>query len=65
MVAKLRERLAVSQQAAQKFEVKRFNPRKIGVLQVRKQYQIKISNRSAALRNLNDSEDVNRVWENI
>ena len=28
-------------------------------------YQIRISNRSAALENLNDSEDMNRAWENI
>ena len=28
-----------------------------------KQYQIKISNRFAALENLHDSEDVNRAWE--
>ena len=34
-------------------------------LEVRKQYQIGISNKFAALENLSDSEDVNRVWENI
>ena len=32
---------------------------------VRKQYQIKISNRLAALENLSDSEGINRAWENI
>ena len=31
----------------------------------RKQYQVKISNRYAALGNLNDSDDINRDWENI
>jgi hypothetical protein len=31
----------------------------------RKQYQIELSNRFAALENLNDSEDINRAWENI
>jgi len=30
-----------------------------------KEYQIKISNRFAALENLNDSEDRSRAWENI
>jgi len=34
-------------------------------LEVRKQYRIKISNRLAALEDLNDSEGINRVWENI
>jgi len=28
-------------------------------------YQIKISNRFAALGNLSDSEDINRFWKNI
>ena len=34
-------------------------------MQVRKQYQIKISNMFAALEDLNDSKDINRAWENI
>ena len=28
-------------------------------------YQIKISNRFAALENLSDNKDINRAWENI
>jgi hypothetical protein len=45
--------------------VEKFNLRKLNELEFRKQHQIKISNRSAALENLNDSEDMNRDWENI
>jgi hypothetical protein len=41
--------LALSKQAAQKFDVERFNLRKLNDLEVRKQYQIKISDRFAAL----------------
>ena len=40
--------------------MERFNLRK---LEVRKEYQIKISRRSVALKNLNDSKDINRAWE--
>ena len=58
MVANVRERLAISKQAAQKFDGKRFNLRKLNELEVRKQYQIEISNRFAALENLSDSEDI-------
>ena len=58
---KVRERLAVSKQTAQKFEVERFNFRKVSELEIRKQYQIKISKRFAALEHLNDSEDLNRA----
>jgi len=55
VVSKVRERLAVSKQAALKFDVERFNLRKLNELEVRKQYHIKISNMPAALENLNDS----------
>jgi len=34
-------------------------------VQVRKQYQIEITNRFAALVNLRDDEDINRAWEII
>jgi len=36
-----------------------------GELEVRKEFQIIISNRIAALENLNVSEDINRAWENM
>jgi len=52
VVAKVRERLAVSKQAAQKFDGERFNLRKLNELEVRKHYQIEITNRFAALENL-------------
>jgi hypothetical protein len=48
-VEKVRERLAVSKQAAQKFDAERFNLKNVSELEVRKQYQLKISNRFAAL----------------
>jgi hypothetical protein len=57
--------LAISKLVAQKFDVERFNFRKLIELEVRKQYQIKFSNRFATLENLNDSEDINMAWENI
>jgi len=65
VVTKVRERLAVSEQAAQKFDGERFNLRKLNGLEVRKQYQIEITNRFAALENISDSEDINRAWQDI
>jgi len=53
--------LAVSKQAAQKFDGERFNIRNLNYLEVRKQYQIEITNRFAALENLSSSEDINRA----
>ena len=61
MVAKVRERLAVSKQVAQKFDMERFNLRKLNELEVRKQYQIEIMNRFTALDNLSDGKDLNRA----
>jgi hypothetical protein len=46
-------------------DAERFNLRKLNELDVRKRYLIEISNRSAALENLNDIEDINRAWENV
>ena len=62
VVAKVRERLAVRKQAAQKSDGRRFNLRKLNDLEVRKQYQIEITNRFAALKNLSEDEDINRGW---
>jgi len=56
VVAKVRKRLAVSKQAAQKFYGERFNLRKLKEVEVRKQYQIEITNRFAALQNLSDGD---------
>ena len=47
------------------FDMESFNPRKLNELEVRKQYQITISNNFSALENLNDSEGINRAWENV
>jgi hypothetical protein len=44
VVAKVRKRFTVSKQAAQKFDVERFHPRKLSELKVMKGYQIEISN---------------------
>jgi hypothetical protein len=54
--------LAVKKKVAQKFHVEKFTLRK---LEVKKQYQINISEKYAALQNFSDREDKNRAWENI
>jgi hypothetical protein len=52
VVAKVRERLAVRKQAAQKSDGEIFNSRKLDDLEVRKQYRIEITNRFADLENV-------------
>ena len=65
MIAEVIKKLAVSEEAAQKFDRERFNFRKLNELEVRKQYQIEITDRFTALENLSNGEDINRAWENI
>jgi hypothetical protein len=55
VVAKVRERLAVSKRAAQKIEMDRFNLKKLNEVDVKEQYQVTIRNKSAALDNVEDS----------
>ena len=62
---KLRERLAVRKQDAQKFDGERFNLRKLNELGVKEMCQIEIRNRFAALENLYGDKNINRAWENI
>jgi hypothetical protein len=57
--------MAVRKQAAQKFDGVRFNLRKLNDLEVRKQYQIEITNSFTALENVSEDEDINRAWESI
>ena len=64
VIAKVKERLAVGKQATQRLHRQRFNLSKLIELEVRKQYQIEITNRFAALETLNEDEGVNRIWGN-
>jgi len=50
VVAKVREKLAVSKQTAQWFDGERFNLRKLNELEVRKQSQIEITKKFAVSR---------------
>ena len=65
VIAKVRERLAVGKQVAQRFDRQRINLRKLNEPEFWEQYQIEITNRFATLENVNDDKDVNRTWENI
>jgi hypothetical protein len=43
----------------------RFDLRKLNDAEVKEQYQVKITNRFAALENFDDNLDMNRAWKNI
>ena len=60
VMAKVRKRLAVGKQAAQRFDRQRFNLRKLNEPEVREHYQNEITNRFAGLEKVNVEEDVRK-----
>jgi hypothetical protein len=65
VVANVRERLAVSKQTAHRVHMERFNLQKLNEVEGKEQYRVEISNRFAALENLDTEVDNNRPWETI
>jgi hypothetical protein len=65
VVAKFRERLAVSKQAMHRVHMDMFNLKKLNEVEGKEQYLAEISNRFAALENLDTEIDINRAWETI
>jgi hypothetical protein len=65
VAAKLRERLSVIKRVAEKFDMQRFDLRKLNDAEVKGQYQVKITNRFAALEKTDENVDMDRGWENI
>jgi hypothetical protein len=51
-VAEVRDRLAVSKRTAHRIHMERFNLKKLNEVEGNEQYRVKISNRFAALENL-------------
>jgi hypothetical protein len=65
VVAKVRERLAVSKQMVKELDVERFNLKQLNEGKVKEQYPVTIKNKFAALINLDDNRDINSAWETI
>jgi hypothetical protein len=65
VVAKVREGLAVSKQTTHRVHMERFNLKKLNEVEGKKQCLIEISNRFAALENLDAEVNINRAWETI
>jgi hypothetical protein len=65
VVAKVRERLAVSKRAAQKIDMERINLKKLNERDVKDQCQVTSRNKFVSLETIEDSGDINRAWNNI
>jgi uncharacterized metal-binding protein YceD (DUF177 family) len=52
VVAKIRERIAANKQASHKFQMERFNLKKLNEVEDKEKYRVEVSNRFAALEDL-------------
>jgi hypothetical protein len=64
-VTELRERISVSKRVRQKFDLERFDLRKLDDIEFKEKFQLAISNRFVALESLVESFDINNSWESI
>jgi hypothetical protein len=67
VVAKVRERLAVSKRMVKKMDVERSNLKQLNEEEVKEKYHVTIKNMFAALENFDDDDDddSNRAWDTL
>jgi hypothetical protein len=65
VMAKCRERLALSKYTTHRFHMERFSLEKLNNIEVKNQYHVEISNTFAALENFDAEVNINRAWETI
>jgi hypothetical protein len=64
-VEKVRERLPVSKRTTQKFDMERFNLKKLNKIKGKEYYRVEISNRFAVFENLEADVYINTARETI
>jgi hypothetical protein len=64
-VAKVRKRQAVNKQRSQRFHMQKFNLKKLNGVEGKQQFRVEVSNRFAALEDLDTEVEVNSAWETI
>jgi hypothetical protein len=65
VVAKVRDRLAVNKQRSHRFSTEMFNLKKLSKVVGKKKYHAEVSNRFAALEDLEAEVEINSAWEMI
>jgi L-cysteine desulfidase len=63
VVAKIRERIAVNKQGSHKFQMESFNLKKLNKVKGKGKYRVEVSNRFAALKELDAEVEINTIWE--
>jgi hypothetical protein len=65
VVAKVRERLAVNKQRLHRFHTERFSLKMLNEVEGKEQFRVEVSNRFAALEDMNAEVKINSAWEMI
>jgi hypothetical protein len=65
VVAKIRERIAVNKQGSYKFHMERFNLKKLNDVEGKEKCRVEVSNRFAALEDIDVEVQINTIWETI
>jgi hypothetical protein len=65
VVVKVKESLAVNKQRPQIFHMEKFYLKKLNEAEGKEQYCVEVSNRSAALEDLDSEIEINSAWETI
>jgi hypothetical protein len=65
VVVKVRERLAVNKQRSHRFDMERFNLKKLNDVEGKEQFRVEVSNRFAALEDMDTEVEINSAWETI
>jgi hypothetical protein len=65
VVAKVKDRLAMSKQIMHRFHMERLNLKKLNEVEGKEQYRVEVSNRFTSLENLDTEVDINRAQGTI
>jgi hypothetical protein len=65
VVAKVRERQAVNKQRSQRFDMERFNLKKLNDVEGKEQFRVEVSNRFGELEDMDTVVEINGAWETI
>jgi hypothetical protein len=65
VVVKFRGRLAVNKQRSQRFDMERFNLKKLNDVEGKEQFRVEVLKRCAALEDLDKEVEINSAWETI
>jgi hypothetical protein len=63
VMAKIRERIGVNKQVSHTLHMERFNLKKLNKVEGKEKYRVGVSNRFAALEDLDPDFEINTIWE--